>query len=796
MTSTALKPDIQGLQKDVVDLLEQVSQLMGRASTQLWPKDGIENKYIKYQQQILDEVQKVKNLELRMAIAAPMKAGKSTIINAIIGQELLPSRNSAMTTLPTEIVFRKDLEEPVLTLSFGTLSVFHEAWLTLKRRVNELEKEGLQAKMGEYPHLMQLIQQVQDAIGFSIRARTTGHQKIIETLAGLNDIIRLCSQLAPLADPLRALDDVPRIETPFWRLQVDAPIEALGNLVIVDTPGPNEAGENLRLVGVVEEQLQKSSLVLIVLDYTQLKTKAAEEVKEDVQKVIKIRGKDNLYILVNKVDQRTDNDMTPEQVQQFVSAEFGLDADAIKNRVFEISARRAFYATNFQLELQQYSSNIEIAQMATAKALAQQAFGDMWEIFFTTANMEQMQLAFEQVWQKSGFAPFLNNAIAALMAEAAPRCMRDALRVTRTRLLELQDAMKLRRSAITQDTKQLESEVIRLQQDLEALGGCQLDLRGEVESKKNALSQRLRVILNNFKFESEQVLQEYFLQGLSQRSTGLDKVDLDMRKLLLKQIDAPIVDEIINKIIPNSLSSLLKYKVALRGRNEISFTSKQEAEEFAGLVFSEAKQIIERLLDKYFSEIQEQINDVQANLKQALREQTRGVVERARHRLNQTFHVDLSLPDIIIPDGTNVNVGSVNIGVLKREKNFFESIVDWFQSLLGKSTSNDELFTVSLEQAVKQINHAIEKKIENTNEVINAYLDSDFQRTMDRFFEELDIYLHNYQSSLRQALQDQKTSLENQALLRQTLKDFTQETEMLIDSLNTKRKRIKDLTPQ
>ncbi|MBE9129840.1 MULTISPECIES: hypothetical protein [unclassified Coleofasciculus] len=84
----------------------------------------------------------------------------------------------------------------------------------------------------------------------------------------LNDIIRLCSKIAPLADPLRSLTDVPRIETPLWRSQATAQPQILGNLVIVDTPGPNEAGENLSLAAVVEEQLQKSSLVLIVLDYS------------------------------------------------------------------------------------------------------------------------------------------------------------------------------------------------------------------------------------------------------------------------------------------------------------------------------------------------------------------------------------------------------------------------------------------------------------------------------------------------------------------------------------------------
>ncbi|MEB3181401.1 MAG: hypothetical protein VKL59_20550 [Nostocaceae cyanobacterium] len=85
----------------------------------------------------------------------------------------------------------------------------------------------------------------------------------------LNHIIRLCSKLAPEAELLESLTDVPRSETPFWRSQQTEQLQTQGKLVIVDTPGQNEAGAT-KLREVVSAQLQQSSLVLIVLDYTQL----------------------------------------------------------------------------------------------------------------------------------------------------------------------------------------------------------------------------------------------------------------------------------------------------------------------------------------------------------------------------------------------------------------------------------------------------------------------------------------------------------------------------------------------
>ncbi len=128
--------NVQELQQDVIELLGEISDLMNRASTAL-SSDRVDNKYADFEKQIRNETSLVENLELRMAIVAPMKAGKSTIVNAVAGQDILPSRNSAMTTLPTEIIFDAGLNEPILTLSNSVLSVFQKTLVSLKEKINE-----------------------------------------------------------------------------------------------------------------------------------------------------------------------------------------------------------------------------------------------------------------------------------------------------------------------------------------------------------------------------------------------------------------------------------------------------------------------------------------------------------------------------------------------------------------------------------------------------------------------------------------------------------------------------------
>lgn len=324
----------------------------------------------------------------------------------------------------------------------------------------------------------------------------------------MNDVIRLWNSLASGIDPLSDLDDIPRIQTPLPRFQKNAKTEQLGSLVIVDTPGPNEAGENLKLRGAVEEQLRKSSIVLIVLDFTQLNTESAEKVKEDVSKVIEIRGKENLYALVNKVDQRREGDMTPKEVQQFVAAEFGIGDTNDKDRVFEISAIQAFTSANFQQELV-LNPGIEIAAMRTAKALAKEALGNCWDAKLQEYTVKKLQLEAEALWKESKFEEFLNKAIDALMAEAAPRSIASTLNITKGLLKPLIHNVKLIQEGINQEGDKLKQEIQAFEKDLKELETFNQHLQ-EVAQIKADLFNRLNKQIEDIKKEAKAVFKNLF----------------------------------------------------------------------------------------------------------------------------------------------------------------------------------------------------------------------------------------------------------------------------------------------
>ena len=782
-------PNVQDLQQDVIELLGEISDLMNRASTAL-SSDRVDNKYADFEKQIRNETSLVENLELRMAIVAPMKAGKSTIVNAVAGQDILPSRNSAMTTLPTEIIFDAGLDKPVLTLSADVLSVFKDTLVSLREKINEQGLETVKERLAPYPHLQKMPESIQELpVDELIPRESKGHENIALTLTRLNDIVRLCSILDPQSDPIQNLKDVPRIQTPFWRsVEDNKESKTQGKLVIVDTPGPNEAGENLRLQAVVAEQLYKSSIVLIVLDFTQLKNEAAEKVKQDVQRVIELRGKDNLYVLVNKVDQRRDGDMNSQQVENFVAAEFGIGVGD-KNRVFEISARRAFTSATFLMELQQ-SPQAEVSKLKTVRALAPEVFGIDWEEELEDVTVVKLKDKAEKLWKKSGFEPFLNGAISALMREAAPRCMKSTLQIANHYLIELNNDVQLRSSAINQDDEKLQQEVDLLEQDLKSLEECHHRLK-EVDKIKTGLENKLDQIIEKLEKDAQASLEAYFTEEKYQRADFIQKGGMAAQSFF------------------NWASNKFRHvEIKSQSQGVIEFPTLRQAEYFSeDAIASVKRNIIEPFLEKVRIEFQKDIESARQNLTDFLEYETQPIIKRAQTRLNENFNINLSLPDLKINSLTVyepkakinhesrwVDQGYETKVVKKRSFWHWLGMVPKKEKIRVKlPDAKEQYYTVSLREISTKSNKLIDESIENIKHKVYQYLDDDFKQRINQLFNNLDNYLNNYCDTLKQAQEDQKIEVDKKSQLTFNLDALFSESAKKLRVNETYLQRIKSL---
>ncbi|MEA5536979.1 dynamin family protein [Crocosphaera sp. XPORK-15E] len=796
----SLKPNAQDLQGDVIDCLEKIVELMGRARDILSGErhgDNSGEKYGVFQQEIKNAAQNVQQLELRMAVVAPMKAGKSTIVNAIVGQDLLPSRNAAMTTLPTEIVFKDGIQEPILILSEEIQQVFQNTLVSLNNKIREDGPEIIQEKTAQYPHLLELLKEIQTQPLFISKGSVTGRERITEQLTKLNDIVRLCSVIDPIKDPLNQLFDVIRIETPFLNSQETNQTENLGKLVIIDTPGPNEAGENLRLTAVVEEQLKRSSIVLIVLDFTQLNNEAAEKVKKQVQPIIDLIGKNNLYVLVNKVDQRRKGDMSPEQVKEFVSADLNLSESSKIDSVFEIAAIRAFTAAKYLLECQQ-NSHLDLDKNATilqtAEALAQEVFGIDWEEDLEEATIEELQKKAKRLWKKSGFDLFLEKAINALMESAAPRCMLSALNLSRNRLLNITDDLKLRNSAILKDEQKLREEVDALEADLKRIDLSRIQLK-EVEKIRANLQSNLNKVLESLKEEAQVNIEDYFREESYQLAPTFQKFDIIIRELFLIPI---------SNFAPFGFSHKIKSALEYKSSNTIEFKTKQEADNFANDAIAWAKQRAETLLASTRDYSIKEIDKARKDLIEFLEKETKPIIDKARNRLNQEFDVELSFPQPPSWEDNNLEKTQILVNHSTRKKTIQRSdkkrrwYVLWLLEVehTWEDTVDENYYYVSLDSLIDTFNNSITKAVANINSQFIQYIDEEFKEEIDRYLDYLDEYLCRYRDSLKQAQQDQQLSLEQKNELTQNLSTLIPETSNYVEKVDSYLERTESLMPE
>lgn len=82
------------------------------------------DKSIAFKDQLNNEISKLQNFDVVLAVVGTMKAVKSTTINAIVGREILPNHNRPMTALPTLICHNAEQHTPKLSIHPKTLNEF------------------------------------------------------------------------------------------------------------------------------------------------------------------------------------------------------------------------------------------------------------------------------------------------------------------------------------------------------------------------------------------------------------------------------------------------------------------------------------------------------------------------------------------------------------------------------------------------------------------------------------------------------------------------------------------------
>ena len=426
-----------------------------------------------------NELRKITRLEMVLAIVGTMKAGKSTTINAIVGTEVLPNRNRPMTALPTLIRHTPGQKEPVL--HFSHASPIDELIQLLQKQLCDYDRGKLAQRLEIDKDMNTLLERIEK--GEAFEKHHLGAQPIFHCLKSLNDLVRL-SQALGVAFPFSeyaAIEHIPVIEVEFVHL---AGLDAhLGQLTLLDTPGPNEAGQP-HLQKMLSEQLSRASAVLAVMDYTQLKSISDEEVRQ----AISAAGKSvPLYALVNKFDQKDRNSDDEEQIRAMISGTL-MKGNISPGQIYPVSSMWAYLANRARYELSSHGRLPDHQEQPWVQDFAEAALGRRWR----TADLDDIdhiRHSADLLWEDSLFEQPIRKLIYAAYANASLYALRSASHKLLNYAQNAREYLDFRYQGLTVAFEALELNIACLEEDMALLQTRQCVVSDEVKHEvEEALS--------------------------------------------------------------------------------------------------------------------------------------------------------------------------------------------------------------------------------------------------------------------------------------------------------------------
>ena len=470
-------------------------------------------KALKRIEELEGEQIKTARREMVLAVVGTMKAGKSTTINAIVGQEILPNRNRPMTSVPTLIRHVPGKTEPVLHLEH--IQPVRNLLITLQEKLATPAGQQVAQTLQQTGDTRELLDILTDD-GW-LKNEYHGEEEIFTGLASLNDLVRLAAAMGtefPF-DEYAEVQKLSVIDVEFSHLVgMDA---CQGTLTLLDTPGPNEAGQPQMEV-MMRDQLQKASAVLAVMDYTQMNSKADEDVRKELNAIADVSA-GRLFVLVNKFDEKDRNGDGADAVRQKVPAM--LNSDVLPaSRVYPGSSRQAYLANRALHELRK-NGTLPVDE-AWVDDFVREAFGRMKKDYVC----KDSELATEgatDLWECSLIDQLITEVILSSHSRAAALAVDSAAAKLMQNAENISEYLSLRHQGLMQSIQSLQAHITSLLEDIREIADCQEQVTADVRMAMEEIDARTRELLTGVCTSLEEELNDYFRSGKRKEQQMLEE---------------------------------------------------------------------------------------------------------------------------------------------------------------------------------------------------------------------------------------------------------------------------------
>eukprot|EP00960_Hanusia_phi_P049350 759510-Hanusia_phi.AAC.2 len=430
-------------------------------------------------------------------VTGTMKAGKSSTINMIVGKELLPHRNCAETAFPV-LIRRCDCEQTVIKIRN------FDVWLDLLGKFNTLkDHSGRSAEDGEKLGFLEKCWRHAESRVDLTACSSLRH--VYKYMSCLNWFVRECLA-AKLDIPwpfLVRIDNLPVIETSFGQKLSD---KSSSPLTLLDLPGPNESNQSA-FRKMIKEQLNMSTSVILVVDYTQIGSAAAQEMYEDILKTNEYDShimKNRLLVFVNKFDEKDDRGMDEAEVKERVSNSLMIED---QTKIVVGSARLACLAMRTLEGLEKKSPRFRHEEwFQTFKRFA---FG----LLPTDEQLmdENVQKRARELLSASNWQSFNAN-----LQQCSSPSGDNALHAARFKLehinKELTFQMNLREGELTRSKEQSERILKDVEETMKKFSAANQSLSNDMSEMIRVCSSTTESSCDRFKTAVDDVLEEMFHQ--------------------------------------------------------------------------------------------------------------------------------------------------------------------------------------------------------------------------------------------------------------------------------------------
>jgi small GTP-binding protein len=572
----------------------------------------------------------------------------------------------------------------------------------------------------------------------------------------------ICDYLRKLNEEVRTQGTMPDED----ELVLEASLVALENSAlgkqsfeILDTPGPNEAGTNLK--EKIEKLLDKVDVIIYLLDYTKLNTSEEAEMFAKLREVrLDLLNSERLFFVVNKVDVLNRDAPPVEKTADYITKVLKKQIPGLTitpERILFISAEEALLAR--LVETGQASSK-------ALKDFSQKVFGILAD---EEHPLEECQLRAPILFKRSRMHDLETTILASIYARKGIILLESILGDLDRHIRLFYSYLQIKRGTLLANQDELKNDMSNLENQLDAINKQLEQVTRQTVDFQKGIEDFLQSEFASF----QQQVNNKIYHALSPQSAH--RSNPSFFKLLPGF-------HIFDKFVSN-----------ITGWLTTSSRDKQQVENAIQKINEELADYLVRDLQRFLQELSEQLQQKQLPFFDTLRQKVADLSKEVEAVVGKTLQIDLLPVSVVFEPPAHIPLDeAIEVGVKttnKTERDSYDEKYVAYKILwmfpvhktrtvyYTRDVTTHEVDTNAIQQFWQE---QISSEMKKTEEHVDEKFNKEIRATIELAEQELRSFSDNYVAIIKNNMAEaSQGEQQRQKLLEQVEQRLQQMTELL-----------------